>query len=57
MESQLIPEEIDYSVIHGLTFEIRDRLGKVRPRTVGQASRIMGMTPAAISALVVHLRV
>ncbi|MEZ4462535.1 MAG: tRNA uridine-5-carboxymethylaminomethyl(34) synthesis enzyme MnmG [bacterium] len=57
MESQLIPEEIDYSAIHGLTFEIRDRLGKVRPRTVGQASRIMGMTPAAISALVVHLRV
>lgn len=57
MESQLIPDEIDYTSIHGLTHEIRERLGRVRPRTVGQASRIMGMTPAAISALVVHLRV
>ncbi len=57
MESHLIPEEIDYEAIHGLTREVRDRLGKVRPRTLGQASRIMGMTPAAISSLLVHLRV
>lgn len=57
MEAHLIPEEIDYEAIHGLTREVRDRLGKVRPRTLGQASRIMGMTPAAISSLLVHLRV
>jgi tRNA uridine 5-carboxymethylaminomethyl modification enzyme len=56
MESQVIPETIDYLGVHGLSFEIRDRLDRVRPRTVGQAARIIGVTPAAISALVVHLR-
>lgn len=56
MESKRIPESIDYLGVHGLTNEIRDRLEQVRPRTVGQASRIIGMTPAAISSLLVHLR-
>lgn len=56
MESHVIPDDIDYTAIHGLTHETRDRLVKVRPRTVGQASRIMGMTPASITALLVHLR-
>lgn len=57
MESHEIPDEMDYDAVHGLSNEVRQRLSRVRPRTVGQASRIMGMTPAAISALLVHLRV
>ena len=56
MEEKRIPETLDYASVHGLTMEIRDRLHRVRPRTVGQASRIIGVTPAAISALLVHLR-
>ena len=56
MESKLIPEHVDYADIHGLSTEVRQRLERVRPRTVGQASRIGGITPAAISALLVHLR-
>lgn len=56
MEEKLIPRAIDYDGIHGLSTEIRDRLERVRPRTVGQASRVIGVTPAAISALLVHLR-
>lgn len=57
MEEKLIPEAIDYEAIGGLSTEVRQRLGRVRPRTIGQASRIHGVTPAAISALLVHLRV
>ncbi len=56
MESRHIPKDIDYLGVHGLTAEVRDRFDRVRPRTVGQASRIMGVTPAAISSLLVHLR-
>lgn len=56
MESKSIPEDLDYAAIHGLSYEIRERLEAVRPHTVGQASRIVGVTPAAISALLVHMR-
>ncbi len=56
MEQKGIPDDLDYDVIHGLSTEIRQRFERVRPRTVGQASRIMGVTPAAVSALLVHLR-
>jgi tRNA uridine 5-carboxymethylaminomethyl modification enzyme len=56
MESKVIPTDLDYTSVHGLSYEIRDRLVKVQPRTVGQASRIIGITPAAISSLLVHLR-
>ena len=56
MEARMIPDELDYVGVHGLTGEIRERLERVRPRTVGQASRIIGVTPAAISSLLVHLR-
>ncbi len=51
-----IPEEIDYQSIGGLSHEVRQKLDQVRPATVGQASRIPGMTPAAISLLLVHLK-
>jgi tRNA uridine 5-carboxymethylaminomethyl modification enzyme len=56
MESKSIPDDLDYEAIHGLSYEIRERLESVRPHTVGQASRIVGVTPAAISALLVHMR-
>lgn len=56
MEERPIPSEFDYTSVSGLTHEVKERLTKVRPRTLGQASRIMGVTPAAISTLLVYLR-
>lgn len=56
MENAGLPEEMDYQAIHGLTTEVREKLGKVRPVCLGQASRISGVTPAAIMALQVHLK-
>jgi tRNA uridine 5-carboxymethylaminomethyl modification enzyme len=56
MESQVIPDDLDYEEVHGLSNEIRERLAMVQPRSIGQASRITGVTPAAISALLIHLR-
>ena len=55
LEDRLIPPALDFDEVHGLSHEIRERLCGVRPRTVGQASRIIGVTPAAVSALLVHL--
>ncbi len=56
MESHLIPDVFDYDGIKGLSNEIRHRFETVRPTTVGQASRIIGVTPAAISTLMMHLK-
>ncbi|MEC9440112.1 MAG: tRNA uridine-5-carboxymethylaminomethyl(34) synthesis enzyme MnmG [Myxococcota bacterium] len=56
MEDKLIPGDIDYDAINGLSTEVRQKLHRVRPRTLGQASRINGVTPAAISALMVTMR-
>lgn len=56
MESHSIPLTLDYDSVHGLTNEVRQRLVQVAPRTVGQASRILGVTPAAISALLIHMK-
>jgi tRNA uridine 5-carboxymethylaminomethyl modification enzyme len=55
MEQKLLPDTLDYSVIKGLASEAREKLNKIRPRSVGQASRISGVTPADISILLVHL--
>ena len=55
-EHQPIPEDLDYAEVRGLSFEARQRLAQHRPQTVGQAGRIQGMTPAAISLLLVHLK-
>jgi len=55
-ESARIPADIDYAGIHGLTGEVREKLSKIRPDTLGQASRIPGITPAAISVLTIALR-
>jgi len=54
-EATAIPEGFDYARVRGLSAEVRQKLERVRPQTVGQAQRIPGMTPAAISLLLVHL--
>lgn len=56
LENMPIPEDLDYTKLAGLSIEVRQRLQEIRPRTVGQASRIQGVTPAAIAVLVVHLK-
>jgi tRNA uridine 5-carboxymethylaminomethyl modification enzyme len=55
-EETCLPDEMDYTRIGGLSNEIQQKLIRHRPETIGQASRIQGMTPAAISILLVHLR-
>jgi tRNA uridine 5-carboxymethylaminomethyl modification enzyme len=55
-ENLAIPEGFDYSRVSGLSSEVREKLQRVLPDTVGQASRISGMTPAAISLLLVYLK-
>ncbi len=55
-ENALLPADMDYTDISGLSNEIRDRLVAARPATLGQASRIYGMTPAALGLLLVHAR-
>ena len=54
-ETDAIPADFDFASVHGLTGEVAQKLARVRPETVGQAQRIPGMTPAAISLLLVHL--
>jgi tRNA uridine 5-carboxymethylaminomethyl modification enzyme len=56
MEEKLIPENIDYEKISGISLEGRQKLGKVKPRSVGQASRISGVSPADVSVLLVYLQ-
>jgi len=55
-ESQRIPEDIDYDAVASLSFEVRQKLKAARPETVGQAARVSGVTPAAISLLLIHLK-
>ncbi len=56
MENTRIPEGLDYERIYGLTREVREKLDRVRPLSLGQASRISGITPAAIMALQIHFK-
>ena len=56
IEALRIPDEIDYSVIPGLSREIIEKLTKIKPRNLGQAGRISGVTPAAISILEVYIK-
>ena len=51
-----LPDEIDYAKVSGLSNEVRQKFTDHRPATIGQASRISGVTPAAISLLLVHLK-
>ncbi|HYC37780.1 MAG TPA: tRNA uridine-5-carboxymethylaminomethyl(34) synthesis enzyme MnmG, partial [Usitatibacter sp.] len=55
-EGLVIPRDMDYGAVRGLSREVQQKLTAQRPETVGQASRIQGMTPAAISLLLVHLK-
>ena len=55
-EETTIPNVIDYAAVRGLSIEVSQKLSDHRPETIGQASRIPGMTPAAISLLMVHLK-
>jgi tRNA uridine 5-carboxymethylaminomethyl modification enzyme len=55
-ENLPIPADLDYMQLNGLSIEVRQRLSEARPQTVGQASRIPGVTPAAIAVLLVHLK-
>jgi len=55
-ENTRLPQDMDYSTISGLSKEIQHKLGEARPQTLGQASRIPGVTPAAISLLLIHLK-
>ena len=54
-EATRIPEDFDYAQVRGLSAEVLQKLQRVRPQTIGQAQRIPGVTPAAISLLLVHL--
>lgn len=56
MERLRLPQDIDYTTVQGLSHEVREKLVRVRPRSLGQASRIAGITPAAISLLSVYLK-
>jgi tRNA uridine 5-carboxymethylaminomethyl modification enzyme len=55
-EGQIIPQDIDYDSISSMSIEVRQRLKAAKPETVGQASRISGITPAAISLLLIHIK-
>jgi tRNA uridine 5-carboxymethylaminomethyl modification enzyme len=55
-ESQRLPPDLDYHSVRGLSSEVQQKLSQHRPETIGQAARISGVTPAAISLLLVHLK-
>lgn len=55
-EEMALPDDMDYGQVTGLSAEVSQRLNEHRPQTIGQASRIQGVTPAAISLLLVHLK-
>jgi tRNA uridine 5-carboxymethylaminomethyl modification enzyme len=55
-DSLSLPTEFDYRQVRGLSVEAQEKLNQYKPETVGQASRISGITPAAISLLLVHLK-
>jgi tRNA uridine 5-carboxymethylaminomethyl modification enzyme len=55
-EMMPVPADLDYAEVRGLSIEARQTLSRQRPETIGQAARMSGITPAAISLLLVHLR-
>jgi tRNA uridine 5-carboxymethylaminomethyl modification enzyme len=56
IENVILPEDLDYSEIKGLSREVREKLTRIKPQSLGQASRVAGITPAAISLLSIYLR-
>ena len=57
LETKLLPENIDYEKINGLSLEARQKLNRFKPRSIGQASRISGVSPADISVLLIYLQI
>ena len=55
LESRLLPDDIDYGSVYGLRLEARQKLDRIRPKSLGQASRISGVSPADISVLIIYL--
>jgi tRNA uridine 5-carboxymethylaminomethyl modification enzyme len=55
-EALPLPADLDYQQVRALSYEVRQRLTEQRPQTLGQASRLSGMTPAAVSLLLIHLK-
>jgi tRNA uridine 5-carboxymethylaminomethyl modification enzyme len=55
-ENTPLPEDIDYSDVHGLSIEVQQKLAQHRPQTIGQAGRVSGVTPVAVSLLLVYLK-
>jgi len=56
MEDTRLPDALNYEDVYGLTREVRDKLCEIRPLSLGQASRISGVTPAALMAVQIHLK-
>jgi tRNA uridine 5-carboxymethylaminomethyl modification enzyme len=56
LDSRVLPLDLDYREVRGLSAEVQQKLNRHRPETIGQAARISGVTPAAISLLLVHLK-
>ena len=56
LDALRLPQDLDYGPVHGLTTEVKEKLTRVRPLSLGQASRIPGVTPAAIMAVHIHLK-
>jgi tRNA uridine 5-carboxymethylaminomethyl modification enzyme len=55
LEEKVLPNDIDYTTVRGLRIEAAQKLERIRPRTVGQASRISGVNPADVSVLLIYL--
>lgn len=56
LENKLLSEDIDYDKLNGLSLEARQKLNKFKPHSIGQASRISGVSPADISVLLIYLQ-
>lgn len=55
-ETRVLPPDLDYGAVHGLSTEAVQKLAKIRPLTLGQAARIDGVTPAALTLVLAHVR-
>jgi tRNA uridine 5-carboxymethylaminomethyl modification enzyme len=56
MEGLIIPEDFDFLKVHGLSNELKEKLSSIKPSSIGQASRIEGITPAALSAIMISMK-